>query len=295
MAVKTVDAFGKEEQDRTTGWTAQTVVVAAECSDGVLRIPLADPATGALPVAVVSGGGGDATAAKQDSQIALETAMGASLSAIDTKVATAAKQDALAALIGEVQATPTSNTLLARLKDILTNVSLAAGTNVVGKTGYKLVKVSANFTRPSDTTAYTTGDAVTNSTSAPVVFQLDLGALGAVNGQGIEIRRLSVVSSVKQSTLPLFNVFLSATTFTATNDNAALDIDDTTQQANGAWFNCDVQNFTASNSRVEYLANPQAMVLAAADTKLYGTIQAANAYTPVSGEVFYILAWVALL
>jgi hypothetical protein len=173
--------------------------------------------------------------------------------------------------------------------------TLLTSTALIGKTGYKLVQVSANFTRPSDGNVYAVGDAVTNSTSAPVVFQLDLGALGAVNGQGIEVRKLAVVSSVKQSTLPLLNVFLSRTTFTATNDNAALDIDDATQQADGAWFTCDVQNYTASNSRVEYLSNPQPMVLAAADTKLYGIIQAANAYTPVSGEVFYILAWVALL
>ena len=179
--------------------------------------------------------------------------------------------------------------------DVTSLPALPAGTNVIGKTGYQLVQVSANFTRPSDTTAYAIGDAVTNSTSAPTVFQLDLGALGAVNGQGIEIRRLAVVSSVKQSTLPLFTVFLSRATFTATNDNSALDIDDTTQQANGAWFACDVQNYTASNSRVEYISMPQAMSLAVADNKLYGTIQAANAYTPVSGEVFYILAWVALL
>jgi hypothetical protein len=170
-----------------------------------------------------------------------------------------------------------------------------AGTNVIGKTGYKLVKVTTNFTRPSDTTAYAVGDAVTNSTSAPTVFQLDLGALGAVNGQAIEIRKLAVVSSVKQSTLPLLNVFLSDATFTATNDNAALDIADATMEADGSWFNCDVQNSTASNSRVAYLGCPSPMVLAAADTKLYGTIQAANAYTPVSGEKFTIIAWVALL
>lgn len=35
---------------------------------------------------------------------------------------------------GEVQTSPTSNTLLRRLKDLLTGVVLAAGTNVIGKT-----------------------------------------------------------------------------------------------------------------------------------------------------------------
>jgi hypothetical protein len=176
-----------------------------------------------------------------------------------------------------------------------TDVSPVDPLPVTGKTGYRLVKVTANFTRPADTTAYAAGDAVTNSTSAPVVFQLDLGALGAVNGQAIEVRKLAVVSSVKQSTLPLLNVFLSDATFAATNDNSAIDIADATMEAGGSWFNCDVQNFTASNSRVAYLGCPSPMVLAAADTKLYGTIQAANAYTPVSAEKFTIIAWVALL
>lgn len=37
--------------------------------------------------------------------------------------------------IGEVQASPTSNTLLARLKDILTGIVLATGSNVVGHVG----------------------------------------------------------------------------------------------------------------------------------------------------------------
>lgn len=56
-------------------------------------------------------------------------------SALPAGAATSAKQDALAALIGEVQAAPTANTLLARLKDLLTGIVLAAGTAVIGKVG----------------------------------------------------------------------------------------------------------------------------------------------------------------
>jgi hypothetical protein len=170
-----------------------------------------------------------------------------------------------------------------------------AGTNLIGKVGYRLVQASTSFTRPNDTTAYTTGDAVTNSTSAPVVFQLDLGALGAVAGQQIEVRKLSVVSSVKGAALPLFNVFLSNVTFTATNDNSPLDITDAVMEADGSWFVCDVQNSTLSNARCSYVNVPSPMVLAAADTKLYGTIQTAIAYTPASAEKFTIIAWIALL
>lgn len=179
--------------------------------------------------------------------------------------------------------------------DVVTLPSLPAGTNQVGKVGYTLKKVSVNFTRPSDTTNYAIGDAMSDSTSAPSVFQLDLSSIGAVNGQSVEIRKVAVVSSAKQSTLPLINVYLSNTTFTATNDNSALDIDDTTMEAGGSWFQCDTQNYTASNSRVSNLGINEPMILAAADNKLYGTLQAANAYTPVSGEKFTIIIWVALL
>lgn len=160
--------------------------------------------------------------------------------------------------------------------------------------GYKLIKVSTSFLRPTDTNAYTIGDAVTNSTSAPVVFQLDL--TGSVNGNNqIEIRKLAIVSSVKQAALPYFNVFLSPITFTATNDNAALDIGDSAQENGGTWLACDLQNYTASNSRVAYSGIPVPIVLEGNDSKLYGTIQAANAYIPVSGEKFTIIAWIAAL
>lgn len=160
--------------------------------------------------------------------------------------------------------------------------------------GYKLVKVSATVTRPADTTAYAVGDAISNSTTAPVPFTLDL--TDYINGGGsIEIRKLAIVSSAKQSTLPLFNVFVCPETFTATNDNAALDISDTIQENGGGWLACDVQNSTVSNSRCAYVGIPVPMVMTSTGQKLYGTIQAANAYTPVSGEKFTIIAWVAIL
>lgn len=68
-----------------------------------------------VPVAIISGGGegGGSTDGLTDAQLRA-SAVPVSVSG----VATAAKQDTLAALVGEVQATPTSNTLLSRLKAI---------------------------------------------------------------------------------------------------------------------------------------------------------------------------------
>lgn len=175
-----------------------------------------------------------------------------------------------------------------------TSVVIASDQSPVG-VKYALVFASAAVTRPADTNVYAVGDAITNSTSAPAIFEIDLASVGAVAGQGLEIRKIAVTSSAKQATLPLINVFLSNITFTPTNDNAALDIADAVMEAGGSWFNLDVQNSTASNSRVAQLNIMAPIKLAAAATKLYGTLQAANAYTPVSGEKFTIMIWAALL
>ncbi len=71
-----------------------------------------------------------ATEEKQDDAIT-------KLTSIDGKdFSTATKQDVLAALIGEVQASPTSNTILDRLKDLLTEISLASGSNTIGEVDF---------------------------------------------------------------------------------------------------------------------------------------------------------------
>lgn len=167
--------------------------------------------------------------------------------------------------------------------------------SILNSAKYILKKISTSFVRPADTTTYAVGDAITNSTTEQVVFELDLSTIGAAVGQSVEIRKIAVVSSVKQTLLPLLNVYLSSTTFTATADNAALEIADATIELGGAWFKCDEQNYTGLNSSVSKLNANEPMVLASADTKLYGTIQAANAYVPISAEKFTIIAWIALL
>lgn len=52
--------------------------------------------------------------------------------------------------MGEVQATPTANTLLGRLKDLLTGIVLAAGTNVIGWVKRKRDIVETPFTGTGD-------------------------------------------------------------------------------------------------------------------------------------------------
>lgn len=60
-------------------------------------------------------------------------AAGAGAVTANTQRMTHASDDPLFARLGEVQASPTANTLLARLKDLLTGIVLAAGANAIGK------------------------------------------------------------------------------------------------------------------------------------------------------------------
>lgn len=163
------------------------------------------------------------------------------------------------------------------------------------QTGYKLVKVSTSFTRPTDTTPYTIGDSISSSTSAPSVIALDFSSTGINTGGSIEVRRIAVVSSIKGATLPLINVFASNSPITPTVDNSALDISDTISESGGAWFNLDIQNGSVSNAHVAANVVNVPMVLYSNETKLYLVLQAANAYTPANAEKFTIQMWAAIL
>lgn len=223
------------------------------------------PATAADFTGTSSGGGsGDASAANQATQITLETEIRNRMPAsLGTKTAAGS----LSATIASDQ--PAVATKVARF-------------NAIG-----------SFTRPADTTAYAVGDAVTNSTSAPTVLQLTIP--GAVNGQAYVITEAKVISSNKGATLPLFNLYLFKTTFAATNDNAALAIDQTTYESGGIVVALTEQSSVSAYSRVVATGLNYVRALDANDTKLYATLQAANAYTPASGEKLTVVLYGYLL
>jgi len=95
-------------------------------------------------------------------------------SALPTGAATSAKQDTgntslgnLDTKVGEVQASPTANTVLGRLKDLLTGIVLAAGTNLIGKVGIdQTTPGTTNKVSLGSDTVKTDGSAVTQPVSA---------------------------------------------------------------------------------------------------------------------------------
>jgi len=66
---------------------------------------------------------------------AVTTAVEALQTAGETLADVVTAVDAVATLIGEVQASPTANTVLARLKDLLTGIVLSAGLAIIGQVG----------------------------------------------------------------------------------------------------------------------------------------------------------------
>jgi hypothetical protein len=139
----------------------------------------------------------------------------------------------------------------------------------------------ASFTRPGDTNAYAQYDAISNSTSVPAI--LTLAIAGAASGDFVDIRNVRVNTSTKPSGVKLAaNVFLAKGSFTATNDNAELSVDDTTA-AGGAWIACANQFQTALNYRVS--SDPVQMLVELTSGNLYAALQANNAWAPGNADV----------
>lgn len=280
---------------------------------GAYQVQLQATADGKLLVSGISGGGGgsgDASAAKQDTQIARETEIRdrigtttdvapANLSAAGTVIAWFRWCASALGTLGEAAAV--SGSVLAMMRQAVARMPALGQTTMASSRPVALASdqpalptkvatfaASASLTRPADTTAYAVGDAVSNSTGAPAVLQLTLP--GAANGQSYVVTDVIVTSSVKGATLPQFTAILAAATFTATADNAALALDQATFEAvTTSFIALTEQNSTNARSRVAATGLNLVRSLAAGDTKLYATLKADNAYTPASGETLTLI------
>ena len=80
-------------------------------------------------------------------------------------------------------------------------------------------RVSVSFTRPADTTAYTAGDAMGNSTSSALI--MDFANSARVSGGTGIITKARLVKSSNTTTNAAFRLWLFASSPTGANDNAA--------------------------------------------------------------------------
>jgi hypothetical protein len=170
------------------------------------------------------------------------------------------------------------------------DVTLTASENHIGEVGGRTRTISGSVTRPSDTNAYASGDAVTDSTSAPSVLTFS-NAARVATGSGL-IVGAELVDSANQVTKGDFDLFLFDTTYTPDNDNSAFTPTDTELET------CiGVISFTGTNAKVgdatsgaggncvipASLSNAIPFSLPSG-TSLFGALVARSAYTPVSAE-----------
>lgn len=153
--------------------------------------------------------------------------------------------------------------------------------------GRQFRRISANFTRPADTTAYGAGDLVANSTTAASVVALSWATAGS---RPFYIPRIRLQKSAASVTNAQFRVHLfdSAPTVATNGDNSAFasvvsgvakwlgSFDGTmaASHADGAVVHCLP---TGNYRRRDFIGDPGT---------LYGLIEALAAYTPASEEVF---------
>lgn len=169
---------------------------------------------------------------------------------------------------------------------------IAAGENFLGFFGAKQKNVSANFTRPANTTAYASGDAVTNSTSAPVIMTFD-GVARANGGAGVVISAV-LIDSASQATKGNFELWLFDTTVTPDNDNAVFTPTDTecgTLIGVIQFASPFVGDATAgAGGNCVYPVNGLTIPFTCGGSSddVFGLLVVRNAYTPVSAEVFTV-------
>lgn len=156
-------------------------------------------------------------------------------------------------------------------------------------------RVSANFTRPADTTAYASGDLVANSTTAGSVAALSWTATLAhttVGNAAFLIRRARLKKSTTGVTNAAFRLHLygtdpAASSGIANGDNGAFSVNDATYLGY-----IDFGSMIAHRDCAMMLSTPSAGAeiahAFATGTTLYGLLEARGAYTPGNAETFTV-------
>ncbi len=162
----------------------------------------------------------------------------------------------------------------------------------IGASGGGMVVATSMFIRPSDTNAYSIGDAVNNSTTAALVQSLVFGGMaGATGGSGLITNILVWKANTAVVTNASFRLYLfNARMTTAFADNAAFNLAAadlpklmgvhefvlrTEGASSTACFSLD------DTRRFDYQCD-------GSDTTLFGYLAAEAAYTPTALDQFFV-------
>lgn len=257
-----------------------------------------------LPTALGSGGGlkvdgsgtalpisGTVTANAGTGTLAVSAADGSSvtLGALADAAATAGATGSISAKLRSIS------------RDLISNIVLAAGTNLIGKVGIDqttpgttnrvqsggtTATIGTNFTRPNDSNAYAANDSVTDSTSAPTVLTFSNMAR-ASGGTGL-ITDAVFIDESNPGTVGSFDLMLYDTTFTPTNDNAAFNPSTTIQRTFVGQIPFNQQIVAGSTSQAYHARGLNIAFTTVGSANLFGQIVARNSYTPAATGRFDI-------
>lgn len=161
---------------------------------------------------------------------------------------------------------------------------------VAGDTSGDVKLISANFTRPADTTAYASGDLVANSTTAGSVVPLSFAAAARAAGKGGKIVGARLAKSNASLTNASFrlHLFTAAPTTITNGDNGALSTSGVADYIGALDVVVDRAFTDGAFGRSGAPLSGNFLEYVGATTTLYGLLEARGAYTPASGEVFTV-------
>jgi hypothetical protein len=152
--------------------------------------------------------------------------------------------------------------------------------------------VSYSFTRPADTTAYASGDAVANSTTAGSVVPLSWPVTSDMGGSGM-VRRARLMKSGTTVTNASFRLHLfSASPTPANGDNGAISLTGVAGWL--GYIDLDLSALTnIFTDGAKAIGTPATGAeinfdLPTTAVKLFGLLEARAAYTPTSGETITV-------
>lgn len=153
----------------------------------------------------------------------------------------------------------------------------------------QIFDVSATFTRPADTTAYSISDLVANSVTAGSVVPMTFVIAG---GRSVKIYRAGIKFNSATVTNAKFKLHLYNSSPTCTNgDNGAWLTTESGYQDNIA-IDCTTNTFSDNSKGFGTYVNTALEVPMLCQTnfnqQIFGLLQATAAYTPTSAEVFTV-------
>lgn len=143
---------------------------------------------------------------------------------------------------------------------------------------------SASITRPANTDAYSAGDVVSNSTTAPTV--LEFANIGPAGGRVVlQAAALRIDVAAVPSGMGSFRLHLYTISPTAINDNAAFNLPAADRSKYAGFVELATPQDLGDTlwSQTEYVG--RLVKLEAASTSLYGILETRGAFTPSSGTI----------